>query len=99
MSLTWELYRDDGKIKLFRFALSRYIAIGRKNYAPTFGAEHSIPACNRDSSMLATGTTGQMASCLPIRPAGAGNANSLNCRAIRFHAQAYRHLSLLSNLP
>jgi hypothetical protein len=28
----------------------------------------------------------------------AGNANSLNCRAVRFHARADRHLSHLSNL-
>jgi hypothetical protein len=63
MSLTWRLYRDNGLIKLFRFAVIAKIA-------PYLAAHRdSFLAHNRDNG-----------------PDGfAGNANSLNCRAVSAH--------------
>jgi hypothetical protein len=72
MSLTWRLYRDDGQIKLFPFAV-----IARPADASRTGKNYAIPACHRDSFLAHNRDNG---------PDGfAGNANSLNCRAVSVH--------------
>jgi hypothetical protein len=60
MSLTWRLYRDDGLIKLFPFAVIAKIAPYRLATG-TLSPPERLTSFSR-AGLLATGTTGRLAS-------------------------------------